>query len=442
MRTIHTITTIIIALLGAALHAQGPVSLSLQQALDMAAKQSYAVQASALEAEKAQAKIKEITGMGLPQISGTGTMQNYIEVPTMVVPNFFGGDELMKVQFGVPWSLSGGVQLNQLIFDGSYLVGLQATRELRTKSTKDLEQTVLTARVQAAKAYLGVLAAEEGIRLIGESLPVLEKANTDARAMFEQGMIESTDSDRLTVQLDEVRNQQRTMQQQARVARAYLNLVLGLPTGTPITLTDALQPLLDDPKEVGLADAAFDVNQHVDQQVAQSMLRLGELDVRNKKAAYLPSLAGFINYQQQYNYTSFDVGNGSWWFPASLWGLQLNVPIFSSGMRHQQVRQAKLSLEQAGINAKATEQRLLAEREQQQAILRAAQDSYETGKKNLALSRSIFDRTSVKFTEGVASSFELTQEHGNYLSTQQNYIQRIVDLLQARADMRKALDAY
>ncbi len=439
MRTIHTLI-ILLSVLG--LSAQGPVSLSLKQALDMAGTQSYAVQASELEAAKAQAKIKEITGMGLPQISGTGSMNNYIKVPKMVVPSFFGGDDVMVIEFALPWTITGAVQLQQLLFDGSYLVGLQAARELRTKSTKDLEQTALNARVQAAKAYLSVLAAEEGVRLVGEGIPILEKAATEARAMFEQGMLESTDTDRLTLQLDETRNQQRTLEQQVRVARAYLNLVLGLPTGTPVTLTDALQPLLDDPAEAGLADAAFDVGQHVDQQVAQSMLRLGELEVRNKKAAYMPSLGGFINYQQAYNYTEFDIGNGAWWFPGSMWGLQLNVPIFSGGMRQQQLKQAKLSLEQAGINAKATEQRLLAEREQQQAVLRAAQDSYETGRRNLALSQSIFDRTSIKFTEGVSSSFELTQEHGNYLTTQQTYIQRIVDLLQARADMRKALDAY
>lgn len=439
MRTIHTI---IILLATMALHAQGPVSLGLQQALEMAAKQSYAVQASALEAEKAEAKIKEVTGIGLPQISATGSLQNYLEVPTMVIPDFFGGPGLIEMQFGVPWSASGAIQLQQLIFDGSYLVGLQAAREMRTKSAKDLEQAVLNAKVQAAKAYLGVLAAEEGVRLLGESVPVLEKARDEAAAMFAQGMIEATDADRLTVQLEEARNQQRNLQQQARVARAYLNLVLGLPTGTPVTLTDALQPLLDDAAETALAEAPFDVAQHVDQQAAQSVMRLGELDVRNKKAAYLPSLGGFINYQQQFNYTSFDIGNGQWWFPASMWGLQLNVPIFSSGMRHQQVKQARLSLEQAEVNLKATEQRLLAEKEQQQAILRAAQDSYETGRRNLELSQRIFDRTSIKFTEGVASSFELTQEHGNHLTAQQNYIQRIVDLLQARADMRKALDAY
>lgn len=423
------------------LAAQGPVSLSLRQAMDMAATQSYTVQASVLEAEKARAKIKEVTAIGLPQISGTGSLTNYLIVPKMVVPDFFGGDDLLEIEFAVPWTISGGVQLNQLLFDGSYLVGLRASRELKAKSDKDLEQAAVNARVQAAKAYLTVLAAEEGVRLVGEGLPMVEKASTEATAMVQQGLMETTDADRLTVQLEEARAQQRSLQQQAAVARAYLALVLGLPTGTPITLTDALQTLLDDPAEAGLADMPLDVAQHVDEQLAQSMVRLSELDMQNKKSAYYPQLSGFINYNQQFNYTTFDVSKGPW-FPNSMWGLSLNVPIFSSDMRRQQVKQAKLSLDQSMVNLKATEQRLLTDYQQQQARLRTAQDNYETGKKSLALSRTIFERVSTRFSEGVGSSFELTQEHSNYLTTQQTYIQRIVDLLQARTDMRKALDLY
>ena len=438
----HSITTAFILLAGI-LAAQGPVSLSLQQAMDMAATQSYAVQASQLEAEKAVAKIKEVTAIGLPQINATGSVNNYIKVPTMVIPNFFGDNpKFIEMQFGLPWTMSGAVQLNQLIFDGSYLVGLQATRELRNQSGKQLESAQLDARVQAAKAYLGVLAAEEGVRLLGESLPLVQKAANDANAMVQQGMMGTTDADRLTVQVDETQNQQRNLRQQATVARAYLALVLGLPAGTPITLTDSLQPLLDDAASQDLANVQFDPAKHVEEEAAQSALRLSELDLKNKKSAYLPKLSGFINYQQQFNYTEFKPSDGAFWFPSSMWGLQLNVPIFSSGMRSRQVQQAKLSRDQAQINLKATEQRLLTDRLQQQAVLTAAQESYTTGKASLAVSKRIFEQTSTKFGEGMASSFELTQEHGNYLTAQQTYIQRMVDLLKARVDMRKALDLF
>lgn len=430
-------------ILSTALAAQGPVSLSLQQAVDMAAEQSYMVQGSKLEAEKSLAKIREITAIGLPQVSATGSLSNYLQVPTQVIPNFFGNEpKTLEVQFGIPWSISGGVQLNQLIFDGSYLIGLKAVRELQNRSVKELEQTRLEARVQAAKAYLGVLAAEEGARLLGESLPLVRKSANEAAAMTEQGLMESTDADRLTVQVDETENQRRTLLQQAAVARAYLALVLGLPTGTPIQLTDSLQPLLDVPTDADLVNRPFDPSQHVDEEVARTYVTMGVLNVRNKKAAYLPQLSGFINYQEQFSSTEFEPGNGSFWFPASMWGLQLNVPIFSSGMRKNQVKQASIALDQAQVQLKATEQRLLTDHLSQQAILISAQENYQTGKRSLALSKRIFEQTSVKFSEGMASSFELTQEHGNYLAAQQTYIQRVVDLLKARVDMHKALDLY
>lgn len=434
--------TAALALAATAIMAQGPVSLSLQQAMDHAAQQSYTVQYSTLEAEKAEAKIKEILGIGLPQIAASAGLNNYLKVPTQVVPNFFGNDPpTMEIQFGVPWMLNGGVQLNQLLFDGSYLVGLQATRELKDKAGLDLEKARHDARTQAAKAYFAVLAAEEGVRLLGESLPLLEKSANDARAMVEQGFMESTDVDRLTIQLADTRNRQGNLQQQANVARAFLALVLGLPSGSPITLTDPLGTLMDDPAEKALAAQAFDPGQHIDQQQAASQVRLAGLEVRHQQAGYLPQLTGFINYQQQFNSTEFNPGVAPW-FPSSMWGLSLNVPIFSSGMRHNQVKQARISLQEAEVNGTATEQRLRTEHLQQQALLTAAQNSFQTAEANMDLASTIFQRTSVKFNEGMSSSFELTQEHANYLMAQQQYIQAMLDLLQARADLRKALDLY
>ena len=159
--------TTALLLFSVAAFAQGPVSLSLKQAMDMAAQQSYTVQYSALEAEKADSRIKEILATGLPQVAASGSLNNYLKVPTQVIPNFFGNEpETIEVQFGIPWAVTGAVQLNQLLFDGSYLIGLKATRELKEKAQLDLQKAQHDARAQAAKAYLSVLAAEEGVRLL------------------------------------------------------------------------------------------------------------------------------------------------------------------------------------------------------------------------------------------------------------------------------------
>lgn len=221
---------------------------------------------------------------------------------------------------------------------------------------------------------------------------------------------------------------------------AYLRLVLGVPAETPLTLTSQLEAILNDPAEVALSSTALDLNGHVEYQLANTLMRLQELDVKNQKSAYLPKLHGFISTQRQG--FGFDEVVQTDWFPATLWGLQLQVPIFSSGMRSSRVKQAKLTLQQTEVNLTATQERLIAEAVERSQKARTAMDSYTTAQQNLTLSQRIFDRTSIKFTNGLSSSFELNQDQGQYLTAQQGYIGALVELLRARVDLRRTLDLY
>lgn len=439
------VTTIAGSLLAAALMGQGPLSLSLQQAMDLAAKQSYSVQSSVLEAEKARSRVKEITAIGLPQVNGEVQLQNFIDVPTQLIPNFFTpgeGPKYIAAQFGLPWNASGGLTLSQLIFDGSYLVGLKATRALAEQSQQDLEKASADARNQAAKAYFGVLSAEEGARLAAEGVPLLEKSLGEVTAMNDAGFMETTDVDRLTIQLEQARVQQRNFKQQGEVARMLLALALGLPQGTPVTLTDDLSRILSDANETSLTEQPLDPAAHVELQVAGNLVRLQDLNRRNERSKAMPSLGGFVSHSQVWNGPTFDPGGAYPFYPTTLWGVKLNVPIFSSGSRYHKVKQAEIALEQVEVNRTATEQRLRTFAEQSRSQARTAFDNFRTEERSLALAKNILDRTSIKFTNGATASFELTQEQGNYLLAQQSYIQRMVELLMARADLRKALDLY
>ncbi|MCW5899878.1 MAG: TolC family protein [Flavobacteriales bacterium] len=431
--------------LGLTLMAQGPMDLSVRQAMDLAAKQSYAVRSSALEAEKARHRVKEITAIGFPQINGELALNNFIDVPTQLVPNFFdpgSSVEYFPAQFSLPWNAVAGLSLNQLIFDGSYIIGLQATKAVAQQSREELELTQAEARVQAARAYYGVLAAEEGVRLAAEGIPLIEQSQREAQAMLDAGFMESTDVDRITIQLEQVRSQQRAFQQQADVARMLLALTLGVPQGTPLRLTSDLPSILADPDETALSEQTFSPEAHVEQRAAETLVRLQTLNMRNERAKALPSLAGFISHRQEWNGPAFDPGGTYPFYPATVWGLRMEVPIISSGSRYHKVRQAEHQLQQVEVNRTATEQRLITEVERARAQARTARDNYADAERNMRLARSIMERTTIKFTNGAATSFELTQERANDLAVQQTYVQRLVDLLIARAELRRALDRY
>jgi outer membrane protein TolC len=427
----------------AATNAQGPVSLSLKQALDMAAKQAYAVQSSELEAEKSRHQVKEITAMGLPQLNAEGGMTNYIDVPTQIIPNFVGeGPEYIPVQFGVPYSMSGSLSLSQLLFDGSYIVGLQASKAVAKRSQDELEKARTDARNQAAKAYYGALAADEGARLVSEGVPLLEKSLAEAEAMLAAGFMERTDVDRVTVQLEQARVQEREFRRQADIARMMLALTLGLPQGTPMVLTDELAALLRDPAEVALVEEPFVRDSHIDLVIADDLVRLQSLSLRNEKVKQLPSLNGFFNHQQVWNGPTFDPGGAYQFYPTTLWGLTLRVPIISSGMRYHRVAQARHALQQAEVNRTFAEQQLLTELERQRGNVRTATENLLAEQRNLNLARDIVDRTALKFANGASSSFELTQEQSNLLLAQQRFVQSVARLANARAELRLALDLY
>ena len=422
--------------------AQGPMSLSLQQAKDLAAKQSYSVQTSALEAEKARHKINEVMAIGLPQINADAGLQNYLKVPVSVVPNFFGegGPDYLEAQFGVPWTTSAKVQLNQLIFDGSYLIGLKATKQLRQQTEQELQLAIRDARAAATNAYYGALAADEGAAAMAEIVPVLERSLREAEAMQQNGFMEETDADRIRIELANTKDQLLIFQRQRTLAMNLLRFYLGLPATAPLDLTDDLQVLIDDPAERALVDQPLGLESHVEHRIAASRVRLQELNVRNEKAAYMPKLNGFLSYQEQ----SFGVNSviDTDWYPSSLWGLSLQVPIFSSGIRSSKVAQAKLQQQQVDVNMTMTIERLRLEEAQDRSDVETAQALYQTQRERLELARKVFERTSTKFTEGLSSSFELTTEQSKYLQEQQSYIQRLAELVKARTELRKTLDLF
>jgi len=439
MRAFISLVTFLIAI---ALNGQGPTLLTLQDALQLAAEQAYAVRTSSLEAEKAHHQLKEIVGLGLPQVNGAAGFSDFIDIPVQVSESFFGGDDLMTFQFGLRYSANAGVQLDQLIFDGSYLVGLQASRAFKHNKEQELQQSIHDAKVAAAKAYYAVLVAREGVENIEELIPVLEENLRQVKGLQENGFADRTDVDRQELGLSEVRNQLIFMENQEATALDMLHFVLGLPISTPLDLDNNLDDLLQDPDPRALAQSAFEPGAHIDSKVAESLVVLQELNERNEKATALPKLYGFVSHQQNAYRREFDFFGSGQWYPTTLWGVNLQVPIFSGGSRHHKVQQAHITYDQVIVNQELVNEQLLLDFEQRRKNLLAEADRYDNEKRNLELARKIFDNTNIKYREGLATSFELTEERSQLLNTQNAYIQSLADLLFARADLRDALGLF
>lgn len=437
--------------------------LTLQQAQQYAVKNAYSVQAAQLDLRKVEQQVKETKAIGLPQINAEGAFQNFLDIPVQVIPDFISpavfatlietdvlADDspmpeatFVEAQFGTEFTLSASISATQLIFDGSYLIGLKAIQGVRDLTNIQLEKTEEEIKVKVADAYHLCLASEENVEILKESAEILSKTLTDTKALYENGFVEQQDVEQLELSIKSISNQIQNAKNQRVVAYELLKFQMGTSQSTEIDLVSTVDDLVSEAISNGLILSEVNLESDVDYRLALNNKMLQELQMKNQKAAYLPSLRGFFNVQKSAQRNEFNFFDGDQsWFPTTVWGLNLNVPIFSSGMRKSRVQQAQIELERSDLFLKQASEGAALEIKSTRNDMIYAVDNYQTSLDSKDLAKRIFDKTQIKYNEGISSSFELTQAKNQLLETQGQYVAAVLNLLNSANALNKALNNY
>jgi outer membrane protein TolC len=418
-------------------------AFTLQQAQDYAVKNSPLVKNSQIDIKIYQQKVKEITAIGLPQINAEGSFNHFLNIPTTVVPAsaFSPGapaDLLLPVQFGTKYQTSAGVTLSQLIFDGSYLVGIKSTRSITELQLLLEQKSQVDVKNEIAKAYYMAVVAAENITTLNSTLTNLEKLKTEISAINKEGLIESQDVEQLELTIEGMRNNISRANNMQKMAMNLLKLNMGIDINKEITITENIDQLSGAFNEGDYAAKEFVPTALPEYKILQTQVKLNEYSIQKEKAMYYPSFGAFITHSYNLPSNKLDQFDNRRWFPTSIWGLKLTVPIFSSGMRHARVEQAKLVRDKSLNTISNAENGLKLAAESAKINFNFAAESMKTMKNSLELADRIQQKTLIKYKEGVSSSMELNQAQMQYLSAQANYINSIYTLLTAKAEMDKA----
>jgi len=417
---------------------------SLKQAQEYALKNSY----SMLNAEKdisiAKKKVWETTAIGLPQVSGELKFQNFIDLPTNLIPaNAFNpmapADEFAELQFGTDYNNSATLTASQLIFDGSYIVGLQAAKTYKDLSINNKKKTEQEVKDLVSQAYFTVLVATENHKVLSESSKSIQTLLNETKAMFGEGLTEEQNVDQLQLNLSNITNNVAQAEKQKEIAKNLLKFQMGVDIKQQIELSDNLNVLIDNENSSALLTQEFNVNNHADYSLIQTSEKLMQLSYRKEKFAFLPSIGAFFSHQQSNMANEFNAFSDGKWYPTTLWGLSLKLPIFTSGMRIVKMGQAKLEYEKAKTSSKQVEQGLLLKAQTAQTTFNSAFNTYNNQKQSLDLAKSIHNKMIKKYAEGMISSMELTQSQTQLLTTEGTYIKAMLDLLNAKSSLQKAL---
>jgi outer membrane protein TolC len=420
-----------------------PEAVTLEEAIEFGLENNRNIINANLEVQKAYKEKWKTIATGLPQLSARADYQNFIELPTSLIPaQFFGGNdgEFAEVQFGTPQTMSAGITLNQLIFDGSYVVGIEATKVYLDASKNILEKTVLEIRKNIVNSYFSVLLVKANIGFLEKNRDNLNNNLTELIQLFKNGFDEEQSVEQLRLTLSSVESQLRYAQNMERTTLNMLKLLLGFPTASPLFLSDSLE-VLTTPDLFQISDENFKTENNIDIKIAENNLLSESLLYRYERSKSLPRISAFLNGNYTGNSESFTFTNvDQKWFGASLFGVQLQVPIFSSLKRRASSQKAKISVSQARSLLKETKERIFIETQAASNKYKLAIENYFTAKENLALANRIKDKNQIKYFEGMVGSFELRQAQLQLYSAQNNYIKAIQSVVQKKIGLETLLN--
>ena len=419
-------------------------SLSLDQAIAYALEHNY----SSINAERdivdAQKQKWETIATGLPQINGAVSYQNQLKQPVSQIPaEFFGGEPgtYQEVVFGQAQSISATATLRQQIFDGSYIVGVQATKTFLEYSQNNKEKTELEVRKSVVEAYGNVLLARESIQISEKNKSTLEENLYETKRIYENGLGDEESVDQLQITLSTVDNQLKNARRMEEITLQMLNLVLGLLIETPTILTENLDDLTQKEIDFGLIDSEFNIENNVDYKMAANLNEQRFLELKLAKSRALPTLNAFINYGGNSFSNDFNfLDSGQQWFGSSILGVDLNIPIFSSLGRSASTQRAKIALEKAKTQFTEAQAQIRLQLESAKSDYILAIEQYGTSKENLELAERIENKNQVKYEEGLATSFELRQAQTQLYTSQQEYLQSMVDVINKKTALENILN--
>ena len=435
---------ILITLLSFNLSAQKDYTFSLEEAVSFALLNNRASVNAKKDLAIAQKEKWETISRGLPQINSYFDFNNRLKDPISLIPaEFFGGEkgEFAEVSFGTKQSVSGELILNQLLFDGSYIVGLQSIKLFLDIADQSKIKTDIEVRRQVANAYGNVLISQERVKILENNYNNIIKTLVETKAIYENGLIESESVDQLTITSSSIKNSLEYAIKFENLSERILKLLLGIELDDKIVLNDDIETIIVKSIDPELVNTDFNVEENIDYKIALNAKKGSETLLRLEKVKALPRISAFISGAYNGYNESFKITDPKQnWYGSSQLGLNMSFPVFSSFQRRASTQRAKIEIEKSENVLDETKKNLNLEVEKTRSDYNYAINNFNSVKQNVTLAESIEKKNEIKFKEGIASSFELRQAQNQLYSIQNEYLEATLKLIENKINLEILLN--
>lgn len=415
---------------------------TLEKLKEYALEHNYEILNSELEIKKSNAIKWETTAMGLPQVSSELNFKSFPKIPTTLLPGeIFGGSGQIPVQFGSKYNADWGLSISQLVFSGEYIVGLKASKIYLDLSKKAKEKSILDIKENIEKTFWLILITDEGISAMDSVYTKTKELLNEQQKLYEAGFMEETEVEQLRLSLKNTENTLISLRKNKDIFYRLLKFQIGMDYKAPLNIDGSLNDVVKEIENFGFYPEEINIYENPDYQIMQVQEKLARLSVQREKTKFLPSLYAFYSYSENAMKDSINIfSDNTTWYPTSLWGVTVSVPIFSSGQRYSKVKQAQFDLEQKQNTLLQIEQALNMEAEQAKSDFLVGLNNVKNSSEQRHLAKKIYENSYKKFEAGMEQSFILTQNQTQYFNALSSYYQALGDLIEKNIKLKKLMN--
>ncbi|MNS33082.1 Toluene efflux pump outer membrane protein TtgI precursor [compost metagenome] len=436
----------------------------LEDCLNYAYEHQNALLNAKLDEEIAKSKVKETIGIGLPQIEGSANFQHFIDIPTTYIPDFISPavygvlekegvkdgsgsaitmpndlNQTFPAKFGTKNTFTASLTISQLLFDGTYLMGLKAAGVYKELSTKNVKRTQIDTRIEVSKAYYNVIVYNAYQNTLASTIERLTETLKQTDALNKSGMAEKIDVDRLQVLLNNAETQKRNIDRLSEFNTNLLKFQMGMPITETLIVDQKLEDMALDAVLPDLAEVK--VENRIEYSLLETQKRLLEYDLKRYKLAYVPSVGAFASFGQTGQNDAF-YETFKKFFPTNIVGVNFTIPIWSSGQRQQRINQAKFNLRKTENDLVNLKNTLALDLRTNAITFQNNKDQVENQKKNMDLASEVVRVSKIKYNQGVGSSLEVTTAESDLRTAQNNYYTAIYDAILSYIELQKAMGNF
>lgn len=447
MNKIKPLLFLLIIVFGKTLSSQNTAenSYTLTQAIEYALKNNTQIKNANLDIKIASNKVKETTAIGLPQVNSKLAYQNIFDVPVMVMPTLITipdqNNPLLhthqlynaELELGVKENITLDVTVSQLLFSGEYIIGLSAAKTYKQLSIQLKKKTEINIIESISELYYSILVLNQNKDGLNKTVENLKKNIIELKSIYKAGFIEDTDIDQLNLTIKNLENNINSIENQKNTLILLLKMNMGIESDKNISLSDNLETVLTKIELNNPLTNNYSIENNISIKLSNTQEKLNQLNYKREMSTFLPSISAFYNHQELKDKPVFNFN------PPNVVGVNVNIPIFGSGLKLAKVQQAKLDYIKSKNNTIQATDAIKIELTKTINEFNQKLKTYENQKQSLELSEKIYEKGLIKFKEGIISSIDLSQLQNQFLNAQTNYFNSILDLLNTKTKLDSLL---